>query len=420
MRLGVVFAKVVLPVQTALQFELHLQAAEPVTVGNRLGVDAIVFLLGHQVSGVAIAGIVVHHLAVLPVLVSNLGHLTQVVEGNGNVGVQARDQHAQVLTQGHIGQHLGLGILVITGFLEQGNRVHSTPDGASAVDTVGLLDGEGGAGQGVQNVLDPVRVAAHGVGLVALFQAGHHTQLHGGVVGDVHVYVCADTKTVVVGIGVVAVIAGGLLVQGVVLHIVDSRKVTEIAVTATERKHGAMVVAVIPVNLIPPVYIRIGIRMRTGIEGIELILIVHGSQAIQGTGLVHFIGIGVSVGEFRSPENGGQTIMVLGRHLKGRSFTALGCNHNYAITALYTVESSRYGVLENRDGFNFLGRDIAQVAGNTVYQHQRAVAVKPQLGLILKAALPAGRRTAHTGPSLHLPRGSCQTRSCHRQYSRWP
>ena len=146
-----------------------------------------------------------------------------------------------------------------------------------------------------------------------------------------------------------------------------------------------MVVAVVPVNLIPPIYIGIGIRMRTRIEGIELILIVHGGQAVQGAGLVHFIGIGVSVGEFRSPENGGQAVLILGCDLKGGILTALSGNHDYSVGTLNTVKGGGSSILENRDGFNFLGRNIGNGAGNTIYQHQRAVAVEPQLSLILKA-----------------------------------
>ena len=217
MGLGVVLAKVVFPVQTALDLEPHLEAAEPVAVGNVLGIGTIVLLLGHQIGGVAVTGIVVHHLAVLPVLVGHLGHFTQVVKGDGSIGVQARDYHTQVLAQGHVGQHLGLGVLVVTGLFQKGHRVHGAFECASTVCSVGLLDRESRSGQSVQDFLYLVGGAAHGVGLVALLQAGHHTNLHGGVVGNVHVYVGADAQTVVVGFGVVAIVGRGLFIKGVVL-----------------------------------------------------------------------------------------------------------------------------------------------------------------------------------------------------------
>ena len=166
MRLEVVVAGVEDVVQAALKFELHLQAAEPVAVFDGLGVGAVVLL--HAV----------HKFGIHELLLGDLGQFADVVERHADVSRQAGNEGTEVLVQVHVGEHLGVGILVLAGFLKLGHGVAVAVNRRSAVDAVSLLDGERRGRGLVEKLLDSVAAAAHVVWLVALGQAGHHADLH--------------------------------------------------------------------------------------------------------------------------------------------------------------------------------------------------------------------------------------------------
>ena len=368
----VVFAEVVGIVHAALQLEAHLQILEIVVEVHRLGISTIVELLAYDVALVALSGDGARQFGVPPVLGGAFVQEADIVETDVQIQPEALEQGAQVLAQGGIGIHFGLGPLALTILLHHGHRVHTAVQGASAVGAIGLFHREGGRGQLVQGFLDRIRIIA----LVEFRQAGHHANLHGGGTGDVHIHVGPEAQAVVVMVGIVTVIGRGFLVHEVFLQVIHCRKIAEVMVTALEGKLGAVVVAVVTVNLFPPVHVGIGVRILTAVQGQEFGIGILGREAVQATGFVHHEAVGVSVGKFRCTELGGQTVAVLGSHFEAGVLTAAGGNHHHAITALYAIQRSGGSVLEHRHGFNLQSGDILHVTGQTIDQQQRAVAVQ--------------------------------------------
>ena len=332
-RLHVVRVEVALPVQARLKFHLHLQAVEIVVVIHRLGAHAVVLLLAEDVVPVALGGHGAHELRILPVLGGALVQEADVVEGHVRVGGQARDEHPEVLPEQDVRQHLGLGPLALTVLLHHGHRVDVAVQGGSAVHAVRLHHREGGGGQGVERALD----AAGIVTLVEFREAGLHADLHQCGRRDVHVHVRADAQAVVIVVRVVAVVGGSLPVQEVLLQVVDRGEIPEVAVAALEGELGLVVVAMVAEHLVPPVDVRIGVRILAAVQGEELRIVVLGGQAVQRAGLVHQETVGVGVGELGRAEHGLQAVLILGRHLERGILAALGRDGNDAVAALDAV-----------------------------------------------------------------------------------
>ena len=99
---------------------------------------------------------------------------------------------------------------------------------------------------------------------------------------------------------VVAVVGRRSLEHSVVLQVIYCREITEVAVTAAERELCTVLVAVVAENLVPPVYIRMGIiglcrALVNGIESVKVFICVAGGEAVQLAGLVHVVCIGICI-----------------------------------------------------------------------------------------------------------------------------
>ena len=301
------------PVEAALQLEAHLQIGEPVAVFHHLGVDAVILLLAEDVTLVALHRHGADELGIAEFLGGVLGQAADVVKGYAGVGREAFEERSKILAEHHVGQHLGLGVLLLSKLLHLGHRVDGAIQGGSAIGPVGLLHGESGRRQGIQGLFDAAAVIA----FVEFSQACHDAHLHGGGFGDIHIDVGPDTQAVVVMIGVVAVVGRLLLVEEILLEIVDGGEVTEVLVTALESELGLVVVTVVAEHLVPPIHIGIGVRVLAAVEGEQLRVIVFDGQAVQDTCFVHEETIGIGVGELRSPEHGLVSVLIVGRHLQG-------------------------------------------------------------------------------------------------------
>ena len=374
MGLQVILPEVTGVVHAALQLEAHLQVLEIVVKVHRLGVLAVVELFAEDVTPVVQRGNGARQFRVLPLFGGALVQEADIVETHVQIDPEALGKGTQVLTQGGIGQYFGLGPLALAILLHHGYRVHGTVQGAAAIDAVGLLHREGGGGQHVQDLFNVVGVIA----LVELAQAGHHANFHGSGARDVHIHVGAEPQAVVVMVGIVAVVGRAFLVQEVFLQVIQGGEVTEVPVTALEGELGTVVVAVVAEDLVPPVYVGVGVRILAAVQGQELGVRVLGRKAVQAAGFVHHEAVGVGIGKFRCTEHGGHAVAVLGAHLKAGVLTATGGNHDHAVTALYAIQRCGGRILEYGHGFNLQSGDILHVTGQSIYQQERAVAVQAQ------------------------------------------
>ena len=394
--LQVVLVEVAGPVDAALEFELHLQVGEPVAEFHHLGVYAVVQLLAQDIILVVLGGGGAHQLGVAILLGGILTQTANVVKGYAGIDGEAFHEHTQILTEQHVGQHFGLGILLLTGVLHLGHRVDGSVQGRSAVYTVGLLHREGGRRKAVQGLLNTTAVVA----FVELGQAGHDVHLHGGGGSDVHVHVGTDAQAVVVMVGVVTVVRGGFLIKEVFLEVVHGGKVTEVLVSALESELGTVVVSVIPEDLAPPVHVGISVRILAAIEGKQLGIVVLGRETVQRTGLIDQEAISISIGKFRSTEHLLETVLVFGRYLQARILTALGGNGDDSVGTLHTVQGGGCGILENGHGLNLKAHQVVGLAGEAIHQHERAVTMQThgefELGLV---------GVVHTGPRLDQESG---------------
>ena len=65
---------------------------------------------------------------------------------------------------------------------------------------------------------------------------------------------------------------------------------------------------------------------------------------------------------------------------------AFGGDHHHSVGTLDSVNGCGYRIFEYGDGFDFHACEVVQVSRVSVNQHQRAVPVEPELGLVVFAA----------------------------------
>ena len=157
---------------------------------------------------------------------------------------------------------------------------------------------------------------------------------------------------------VVAVVRGSLLIKEVLLQIFHSSEIAEIAVTAHKGEFSLVVVSVVTVYFVPPVHVRICVRILATVQGEQFGIVVLDWQSVQSTGLVHEETIGISVRKFRGAKHSLIAVLVLCSHLQRRILSAFGSDGDNSVAAFHTVQSGSDRILED---FNLLDLDTVKV-----------------------------------------------------------
>ena len=179
-------------------------------------------------------------------------------------------------------------------------------------------------------------------------------------------------------LGIVPVVRLGIPVEEILLVVVDGGEITEIPVATGEGQLCVMHVAMVAVDLIPPVHARIGVWIRTVIESPELGIAVLCRKAIQRTGLIQHETISIAIGKLRSTEHLLETILIAGSHLEGAGLASLSCDHDNAVATLDSIQSRSGSILEHGHGLDLDAGKVIDAARETIHQHERAMAMQTQ------------------------------------------
>ena len=179
-------------------------------------------------------------------------------------------------------------------------------------------------------------------------------------------------------LGIVPVVGLCIPVEEILLVVVDCGEITEIPVTSGEGQLSVMDIAMVAVDLVPPVHAWIGVWIRTVIESPELGIAVLCRKAVQRTGLIQHETISIAVGKLRSAEHLLEAILIAGSHLEGAGLAPLCRDHDDAVATLDSIQSRSGSILEHGHGLDLDAGKVIDAARETVHQYDRAVAMQAQ------------------------------------------
>ena len=231
---------------------------------------------------------------------------------------------------------------------------------------------------------------------------------------DIHIYISTEIELVVVYVRIVFVYPLILFKDGIFCRKTGTDVIASYFTTSRRTQEVLLVPGIISQDNIPPIHIRMKIRVHVVPEQIHIHIGID-----RNTSTCH----GSFVGEcriFRSTYIFGHsrrirdTGICLYLQIQFSGFTLLGTYQYHTVGTTYTVNRRRRGILQDRETLNVFGIKRIQVAFDTVNQHQSSLSgtkgtdtTYPELGEILaRLSTTCNGNDARNASAQHVAYGS--------------
>ena len=264
----------------------------------------------------------------------------------------------QILTQGHVCPQAECMAFRIAPSLHQRYRVGSTaPGGVTSPQSVFRADRESGGRSGIQLAYQVVAAQSRTAELV---QGSHDVHLQFGSRSNVNVQVASQVGFRILFLCRKSFRRIGVGIETASVLQVKHREVAQLGRTAAESQRSDIRLAPVTVNLVPPVDIRVVVRILSALEGIQFVLRIACRKPVVCPCLVHGHRIGIGIGHFRDTVLISESMIIRESDVAGFVFASLGHNVEHTVDTLVAIEGDGSGITQHRNRFNFFGRQVAQ------------------------------------------------------------
>ena len=347
--------------------------------------------------GIAAAGVV----EARPV-VAQRGGASVVVEADAGTGAQALRDELQILVERDFRLDLGSPLLTVALVVEHVVGVSVVGVGLLLVGSQRTVAVD--RREEVRRRVEDERedIVGRTVGRAAVGVLPREVDAQVGALAHLQVDVASQVVALETEITVIESV--GILLEDAVGLVVGHRhEILGILGATAEVQRVALAVHGLSDQFVDPLRIGIEVVVHAVTVFLDALLAETRGQAVVETGLVGQFEVLPRIDELRQALRRGDRLLDAEGDLRFGDRTALGGHQDDAVGTLGTVDGRSGCVLEDAEGFDFVGFDVVDVAGHAVDQHQGfrtalegADTADPELGVVT-SGLGAALDTDQTG-----------------------
>ena len=165
---------------------------------------------------------------------------------------------------------------------------------------------------------------------------------------------------------------------------------TELSASALESEVKTIVVGYVVIDLIPPIHIRVGVGVFSGLECLDFSGVVALCESVVPKRCVESFCIESRVCKFRGAPLGPEAVLVVRPDLEP-AFLCSSCgDENNSIRSAYPVECGCSGVGEYFNALYFVRCQQTEVSRETIDEYERCLAVNAQRAVVYGRVAVAG------------------------------